>query len=58
MLTDHDNTLPVDLDNALAVDSLIHLLKEREFATLTEMLPRPGRPVLPKAMMDDTCTNC
>jgi len=39
VLTDHDNTLPVDLDNALAVDSLIHLLKERESATLTEMYP-------------------
>ena len=39
VLTDQDNTLPVDLDNALAVDSLIHLLKERESATLTEMYP-------------------
>ena len=41
MLTDHDNTLPVDLDNALAVDSLIHVLKDRESATLTEMYPGP-----------------
>jgi thiopeptide-type bacteriocin biosynthesis protein len=39
VLTDQDNTLPVDLDNALAVDSLIHLLKERESATLTELYP-------------------
>src|SRR6185295_5714212 len=32
VLTDGDNTLPVDLDNALAIDSLIHLLKGRESA--------------------------
>jgi lantibiotic biosynthesis protein len=41
VLTDHDNALPVDLDNALAVDSLIHVLKDRESATLTEMYPGP-----------------
>lgn len=39
VLTDDDNTLPVDLDNPLAIDSLIQLLKDREFATLTEMYP-------------------
>ncbi len=41
VLTDADNTLPVDLDNALAIDALIHLLKGRESATLTEMYPGP-----------------
>jgi thiopeptide-type bacteriocin biosynthesis protein len=41
VLTDADNTLPVDLDNGLAIDSLIHLLKGRESATLTEMFPGP-----------------
>ena len=41
VLTDQDNTLPVDLDNALAVDSLIPLLKDRESATLTELFPGP-----------------
>jgi lantibiotic biosynthesis protein len=39
VLTDADNTLPVDLDNALAIDSLIHLLKDRESATFIEMYP-------------------
>ncbi|HVQ15284.1 MAG TPA: lantibiotic dehydratase family protein, partial [Vicinamibacterales bacterium] len=41
VLTDGDNTLPVDLENAVATDVLIHLLKDREFATLTEMYPGP-----------------
>jgi thiopeptide-type bacteriocin biosynthesis protein len=39
ILADYDNTLPVDLDNALAVESLIQLLKNRDAATLTEMYP-------------------
>src|SRR6185503_18776213 len=42
VLTDYDNTLPVDLDNALAIATLIQLLKDRESATLTEMYPGPG----------------
>jgi thiopeptide-type bacteriocin biosynthesis protein len=41
VLTDYDNTLPIDLDNALAVDALLQLLKGRESATLTEMYPGP-----------------
>ncbi len=41
VLTDYDNTLPVDLDNPLAIVSLIQLLKDRESATLTEMYPGP-----------------
>jgi thiopeptide-type bacteriocin biosynthesis protein len=41
VLTDYDNTLPLDLDNALAVESLVHLLKDRESATLTELYPAP-----------------
>jgi len=39
VLTDADNTLPVDLDNPLAIESLIQLLKNRDVATLTEMYP-------------------
>jgi thiopeptide-type bacteriocin biosynthesis protein len=39
VLADDDNALPVDLDNALAVESLIQLLKNRDVATLTEMYP-------------------
>jgi thiopeptide-type bacteriocin biosynthesis protein len=42
VLTEYDNTLPVDLDNALAIASLIQLLKDRESATLTEMYPGPS----------------
>lgn len=41
VLTDDDNTLPVDLDNPLATESLVQLLKNREAATLTELYPGP-----------------
>jgi len=39
VLTDDDNTLPVDLENPLATESLVQLLKNQEVATLTEMYP-------------------
>lgn len=38
-LADDDNALPVDLDNALSVESFVHLIKEREEARLIEMFP-------------------
>ena len=41
VLADHDNTLPIDLDNVVAVETLLHLLKPREGATLEEMYPGP-----------------
>ncbi len=41
VLADHDNLLPIDLDNPLAVDSLLHLLRSRDAATLTELYPGP-----------------
>lgn len=36
---DHDNELPVDLDNELAVESFAHLVRRRGAATLTEVFP-------------------
>ena len=45
VLSDYDNTLPVDLDNVLAVESFVHLLKGRDEATLTELYPAPGEMV-------------
>lgn len=39
VLADGDNELVVDLGNALAVDSLVQLLKERDEATLVEWYP-------------------
>jgi thiopeptide-type bacteriocin biosynthesis protein len=38
-LSDGDNELPVDLDNVLAVETLIELVKARDIATLTEIFP-------------------
>ena len=38
---DGDNVLPVDLDNALSVDSFVHLIKQRPGVTLTELWPPP-----------------
>ena len=40
-LVDGDNHLPVDLDNALAVDSFVQLVKQRDSATLEELFPGP-----------------
>ena len=41
VLADYDNTLVVDLDNVIAVDSLVQLLHDRREAHLTELLPGP-----------------
>lgn len=41
VLADYDNTLPVDLDNVLAVDSFVALVKARDEAELTEWYPAP-----------------
>ncbi|MFP2906594.1 thiopeptide-type bacteriocin biosynthesis protein [Pyxidicoccus sp. 3LFB2] len=35
---DRDNVLPVDLDNALSVDTFVHLVKERPHVVLVELL--------------------
>ncbi|MFN0248020.1 MAG: lantibiotic dehydratase [Kofleriaceae bacterium] len=40
---DHDNELPVDLDNELMVESAAHLLKGRPSANVYEMIPDPSR---------------
>jgi thiopeptide-type bacteriocin biosynthesis protein len=36
---DLDNELPIDLDNALSVESFVHLVKNRRSVTLVEMFP-------------------
>jgi thiopeptide-type bacteriocin biosynthesis protein len=38
-LADADNELPVDMDNVLAVDTLVELCKEREQTTIVELFP-------------------
>jgi thiopeptide-type bacteriocin biosynthesis protein len=40
-LADGDNVLPLDLDNALSIESGARLLREREQATLTEIFIAP-----------------
>jgi thiopeptide-type bacteriocin biosynthesis protein len=42
-LTDADNTLRVDLDQVLWVETLHHLVAGRSFFTLTECFPDPGQ---------------
>ncbi|MBP6633995.1 MAG: lantibiotic dehydratase [Kofleriaceae bacterium] len=42
VVADGDNELAVDLDDALAVDSFIHLVKGRSSVVLHELLPEPG----------------
>jgi thiopeptide-type bacteriocin biosynthesis protein len=39
VLQEGDNSLPVDLDNALSVDAFVHVLKRGSQATLLEMYP-------------------
>jgi thiopeptide-type bacteriocin biosynthesis protein len=41
VLADGDNTLPVDLLNALAVESFVQLVKDRDEAALDELFPGP-----------------
>src|SRR5262249_23780520 len=38
---DADNELPIDLDNVLAIDILLELIKGREQTTLVELFPGP-----------------
>lgn len=42
-LADDDQTLPIDLDNALAVESFVHLVKGRDEMVLTELFPPPDQ---------------
>lgn len=42
-LVDDDQALPIDLDNALAVESFVHLVKGRDEMTLTELFPPPDQ---------------
>jgi thiopeptide-type bacteriocin biosynthesis protein len=41
VVADYDNELPVDLENALSVDSFVHLVKGRPVVTIHELLPGP-----------------
>jgi class I lanthipeptide synthase len=41
VLTDYDNALVVDLDNVVAVDSFVQMLRDRDEATLVECYPSP-----------------
>src|SRR5690606_20181853 len=38
-VVDHDNVLPVDLDNVLSIESFVHLVKRREEVALEELAP-------------------
>jgi thiopeptide-type bacteriocin biosynthesis protein len=42
-LADADNELPIDLDNVLAADTLVELVKGQEGATLVELFPAPDQ---------------
>jgi thiopeptide-type bacteriocin biosynthesis protein len=42
-LVEADNELPIDLDNVLAVDTFVELVKGKEQATLVELFPSPDR---------------
>jgi thiopeptide-type bacteriocin biosynthesis protein len=43
VLADADNELPIDLENVLAADTFIELVKSREQITLIEMFPGPDQ---------------
>jgi thiopeptide-type bacteriocin biosynthesis protein len=43
VLQEGDNSLPVDLENALSVDAFVHVLKRGAQATLVELYPAPDR---------------
>jgi thiopeptide-type bacteriocin biosynthesis protein len=38
-VVDRDNVLPVDLDNALAIESFVHLVKQRDEVVVEELAP-------------------
>jgi lantibiotic biosynthesis protein len=42
-LRDEDNQLPIDLDNVLSVETLVHAVKDRPRAVLEELLPGPDQ---------------
>jgi thiopeptide-type bacteriocin biosynthesis protein len=42
-VVDGDNELPIDLENVLAVDTIIELIKGRDQATLVELFPGPDQ---------------
>jgi thiopeptide-type bacteriocin biosynthesis protein len=42
-LADFDNTLPIDFDNVLSVETFVHAVKERDEATLIELFPTPDQ---------------
>src|SRR5262249_22636366 len=42
-VADADNELPIDLENALAVDTFVELIKGREQTTLVELFPGPDQ---------------
>src|SRR5262249_41692488 len=42
-LADADNELPIDLNNVLAVDTFVELVKGREQVTLVELFPGPDQ---------------
>lgn len=46
MLTDGDNSLLVDLDRTLAVETLYHLVSSRDAFTLTECFPDPTQSLI------------
>jgi thiopeptide-type bacteriocin biosynthesis protein len=43
VLADGDNTLPVDLDNALSVEAFVQAVKDRDEAALEELFPAPDQ---------------
>ena len=43
VLQEGDNSLPVDLENALSVDAFVHVLKRGTQATVTELYPAPDQ---------------
>jgi thiopeptide-type bacteriocin biosynthesis protein len=43
VLAEADNELPIDLDNVIAVETLIELVKSREQITLIELFPGPDQ---------------
>jgi thiopeptide-type bacteriocin biosynthesis protein len=42
-LVDADNELPIDLQNVVAVDTLVELIKARDQAALVELFPSPDK---------------
>ena len=46
LLVEHDNTLPVDLENPLSVDAFAHLVRARDHVTLRALTPAPEQAVV------------